>query len=73
MVENPPADTGDMGQSLAWEESTCLGTTKATESACLEPVLCNRRSHLREQVPLSETRENPRAATKAQCSQILNK
>ena len=27
---NPPANAGDMGLSLVWEDSTCLGATKST-------------------------------------------
>ena len=48
---------------------------------CLEPVLRNKRSHRNEkpvhrneeQPPLAATRESPRAATKTQCSQKINK
>ena len=47
------------------------------KSTCLEPVLCNKRSHRnekpahhnQEQSPLTATRESPRAATKTQHSQ----
>jgi len=28
VVKNPPANAGDMVQSLIWEESTCLWATK---------------------------------------------
>ena len=49
VVENPPANAGDTGLILhlgrshkPWGNSPCAATT---EPMCLEPVLCNKRSH----------------------------
>ena len=49
VVENPPANSGDTGSILhpgrshkPWGNSPCTATT---EPMCLEPVLCNKRSH----------------------------
>ena len=67
-------------RSLVWEDTTCHGVTKPK---CLEPMLCNKRSHCNEKpahcnkeqsslqwrVAPAATRESPGAATKTQCSQ----
>ena len=37
VVRNPPANVGDMGSSLLWEDFTCRGAIK--------PMLRNKRSH----------------------------
>ena len=37
VVRNPPANAGDMGSSLLWEDFICRGATK--------PMLRNKRSH----------------------------
>ena len=41
---------GTRVQSLVWEDPT------TTELACLEPMLCNKRSHLREK-PVNHNEE----------------
>ena len=42
VVENPPANAGDMDRSLLGEDPTCCGAAKPV---CLEPVFCSKRSH----------------------------
>ena len=82
MVENPPANAGDMGSSPGLGRSHMLRSDWArepqtTESACLEPVLCNKRGHDSERPahrdeewpPLAATRESPHTETKTQRSQ----
>ena len=58
VVKNPSANAGDMGSIPAWEDSTCLGATKACVrqllSLRLEPVLPNKRSHSNDK-PLHHT------------------
>ena len=79
---------GTQVQSLVQEDPTRCKATKPVHNywahmpqllkpACLEPVLCNKRSHCNEKPthrneewpPLAATRESPRAATKTQHSQ----
>lgn len=68
----PPANTGDMGSTLVWEDSTYLGATtcapqplslcsRVSKLQLLKPVclqLHNKRSHRKEK-PSHPTRENP--------------
>ena len=48
-IKNPPANAGNMAQSLVQEDSTLLRATKPTYhnywASALEPVLHNKRSH----------------------------
>ena len=80
---------GTWVQALLQENTTCRGVAKPVrhnywahvpqllKPACLEPVLCNKRSHCNEKAVyhneeyplLAATRESPRAAMKTQCSQ----
>ena len=73
--------------ALVWEDSTCYGATKPVhhsyrahvlqllKSKCLEPVLCNKRSHHNEKpvhcnwrvAPTDATRESLPTAMKMQC------
>ena len=60
VVENPPANAGDMGSILVREDPTCCGATKLVchnywarvpqllKPMRLEPVLHNERSHFNE-------------------------
>ena len=50
VVKNPPANAGDTGSALVWEDPTCREATKPCvpqllKPVCLEPVLRNKRSH----------------------------
>ena len=79
--------------SLVWKDPKCIGAIKPSshnyraqtlqllKPVCLEPVLCNKRSHhsekpaqLNEKQLLSATRESLRTVTKTQSSQkFMNK
>ena len=53
VVKNPPANAGDMGLSPGPERSRVPWSNEARvpqllKPACLEPVLCNKRSHCNE-------------------------
>ena len=53
VVKNPPANAGDTGSSPGLGRSHMLRSNEACtpqllKSACLEPVLCNKRSHSNE-------------------------
>ena len=64
LVKNPPADTGDMGlipdqgTKIPHASGQLSPCTTTTEPMYLEPVLCNKRSHLKEK-PHTVTREKP--------------
>ena len=57
VARNPPANAGDTGRSLIWEDSPCLRAAKPMghnysahilqlqKPMALEPVLRNKRSH----------------------------
>ena len=45
VVKNPPANAGDIGPSLVWEDATFY---RASQPMCLEPMLGNKRSHCNE-------------------------
>ena len=53
MVRNPPANSGDVGPILGWEDSTWCRATKPVYhnhwASALEPVLHNKRSHHNEE------------------------
>ena len=82
MVENLPANAGDMGSSPAWSgriphAAEQLGPCATiTEPVRLEPVLHNKRGHDSERPahrdeewpPLATTRESPRTEMKTQHS-----
>ena len=86
MVKNPPANAGDTGSIPGPGRSHMPRSNRAhapqlLKTARLEPMLRNKRSHCsekptlcnEEQPPLVATRESPRAATKTQRSQKINK
>ena len=84
---------GTWVRALVQEDPKCHGVTKSVghnywacvpqllKPTCLEPVLCNKRSHRNEkpvhlneeEAPLSATRERPHAAMKTQRSQKKKK
>ena len=52
VVKSHPPVQGTWVRSLLWEDSLRLGQLRlcatTTETACLKPVLCNKRSHCNE-------------------------
>ena len=62
VVKNPPANAGDTGSVLVQEGPHAAGRlsprTTATETTCLEPMLCSR-SSLGPQKPCPAAREEP--------------
>ena len=62
VVKNPPANAGDTGSVLVQEGPHAAGrlspSTTASETTCLEPMLCSRSSHSPEK-PCPAAREEP--------------
>ena len=74
VVKNPPANAGDTGSSLVWEDPTCCGATKPMShnyrTCALEPMSHNYWAPVPQLLsPHSTTREatamSPRTATKS--------
>ena len=81
VVKNPPANAGTQVQALVWEDPTCHRATKPVchnywahvpqllKPMCLEPMLCNKRSHRNESSPATKSSPHSPQLEKARVQQ----